>query len=70
MNNTHTEATPYISDTVFEQIMTIREDEECPNMFDRKAVFQLAIARGYDELADFIFAYTPHYSRFILTGQR
>jgi len=70
VSNVPSEVAPYINDTVFEQIMDIRKDPDCPNMFDSKAVFQLAIAKGYDELADFIFTYTPHYSRFILTGQR
>ena len=62
-------AVPYIDDTVFEQIMAIRKSGET-NMFDSKAVFQIAIREGYDELADFIFSHTPHYSNFILTGQR
>ncbi|MCL2343215.1 MAG: DUF5049 domain-containing protein [Firmicutes bacterium] len=61
---------PYIDDTVFGQIMEIRKRPDCPNMFDAKAVFELAVRKGYDELADFIFSYTPHYSNFILTGQR
>ena len=61
---------PYIDDTVFSQIMDIRKDPNCPNMFDCKAVFELAVRKGYNELADFIFTETAHYSNFIITGQR
>ncbi len=62
-------AVPYIDDTIFTQIMDIR-DSGITNMFDAKAVFELAVAKDYYELADFIFSYTPHYSNFILTGKR
>ena len=59
-----------ISDTVFEQIMEIRKRPDCPNMFDAKAVFELAIRLDFQELADFIFTDTAAYSSFILTGEK
>jgi len=46
MNNT-----PYIDDTIFAQIMDIRESGEV-NMLDCKAVFELAVHKSYNELAD------------------
>ena len=58
-----------ISDTVFAQIMDIRNSGEV-NMMDAKAVFEIAISKGYDELADFIFTDTAKYSAFIISGQR
>lgn len=39
------------------------------NMFDTKAVFEIAIERGFTELADFIFMNTKRYSTLILTGE-
>jgi hypothetical protein len=59
-----------ITDTIFEQIMAIRKLPNCPNMFDVKAVFELAIAHDFYELADFLFMDTKSYSNFIITGQR
>ena len=39
------------------------------NMFDTKAVFEIAIEMGFAELADFIFMDTKRYSILILTGE-
>jgi hypothetical protein len=61
---------PYLSDKVFEEIMVLRKLPNCPNMFDIKAVFELAIAHDFNELADFVFSETACYSAFILTGER
>ncbi len=58
-----------ISDIVFNQIMDIRNSGEV-NMLDVKAVFEIAVRKGYDELADFIFTDTAGYSTFIISGQR
>ena len=38
------------------------------NMFDSKAVFELAMEMDFYELADFIFMNTKAYSKLILTG--
>ena len=38
------------------------------NMLDTKAVFQIAVRDGHDALADFIFAHTPKYGAFIISG--
>ena len=39
------------------------------NMFDTKAVFEIAVEMGFNELADFIFMDTKRYSALILTGE-
>ena len=39
------------------------------NMFDVKAVFEIALEMDFEELADFIFMNTKAYSRLILTGE-
>jgi hypothetical protein len=59
-----------ITDTVFEQIMELRKLPDCPNLFDTKAVFELAIKHDFYELADLVFCVTRAYSTFILTGER
>ena len=59
-----------MTDEVFDEIMALRKLPNCPNMFDVKAVFELALEMGFDELADFIFTDTSRYSAFILTGER
>jgi hypothetical protein len=59
-----------ITDTVYEQIMVLRKLPDCPNMFDVKAVFELAMKHQYYELADLVFTDTKAYSTFILTGER
>lgn len=58
-----------MTDTVYEQIMDIRESGTT-NMFDAKAVFELAVRKSYNELADFIFMDTTGYMSFILTGEK
>jgi hypothetical protein len=57
-----------MNETVKEQILAVCATGET-NMFDVKAVFEIALREGYDELADFIFMDTHTYSRFILTGE-
>jgi hypothetical protein len=59
-----------MTDEIFEQIMELRKHPQCPNMFDTKAVFELALSLDFYELADFIFTDTKSYSAFILTGKR
>jgi len=39
------------------------------NMFNTKAVFEIAVEMGFDELADFIFMNTKSYGALILTGE-
>ena len=39
------------------------------NMMDWKAVFEIAVEMGFNELADFIFMNTKAYSTLILTGE-
>jgi len=56
-------------DTVIEQILVIR-DEGLTNMFDAKTVFELAMAKDFYALADFIFMNKSGYGKFILTGDR
>jgi len=56
-------------DKVIEQILVIR-NEGLTNMFDTKNVFELAVSKDFNELADFIFTNTSAYSKFILTGTR
>ena len=61
--------TEFWRDTVIEQIMAIR-DEGLTNMFDAKAVFEIAVEKNFYALADFIFMNMPSYSKFILSGNR
>ena len=39
------------------------------NMFDTKAAFEIAVEKGFYELADFIFMNTRAYANLILTGE-
>ena len=55
-------------DEVREQILAVRATSKT-NMFDVKAVFELAMQMDFYELADFIFMDTKAYSHFILTGE-
>jgi hypothetical protein len=50
--------------------MQLRRLPGCPNLFDVKAVFELAIANDMLILADFLFENTYTYTNFIITGQR
>jgi hypothetical protein len=59
-----------IADTVFEQIVELRKLPDCLNMFDVKAVFELAVKHNFYELVDLVFCDTRAYSAFILTGER
>ena len=61
--------TEFWRDTVIEQILAIR-DSGRTNMFDAKAVFELALEQDFYALADFVFMNTPGYSKFILTSDR
>ena len=54
---------------LIDQILAIRATGKT-NMFDVKAVFELALEMGFNELADFVFTDTKAYSSFILTGKR
>ena len=69
MQNGHDRQLEVWRDTVIEQILVIRDSGET-NMFDAKKVFELALNKDFDELADFIFMNTSAYSRFILSGDR
>jgi hypothetical protein len=53
---------------VIDQIMEIRKHPQCPNMFEVKAVFELALSLDYDALTDFLFMDTHRYGKFILDG--
>ena len=57
-----------MNDTIRKQILTVRATGKT-NMFDVKAVFELAVQMDFPELADFIFMDTKAYSHFILTGE-
>jgi hypothetical protein len=59
-----------LTDEVYGEIMQLRKLPQCPNMFDVKAVFELAVANDLYFLADFLFENTYTYTNFILTGQR
>jgi len=59
-----------MTDTVYDEIMAMRKLPNCPNMFNIRAVFELALEQQMDDLADFVFSSTEAYSTFILTGQR
>jgi hypothetical protein len=59
-----------VTDEVYEEIMQLRRLPDCPNMFDVKAVFELAVANDLYFLADFLFENTYTYTNFIITGQR
>jgi len=57
-----------MSETVRKQVLAVRATG-ATNMFDVKAVFELAVQMDFHELADFIFMDTKAYSHFILTGE-
>jgi len=57
-----------ISDTIKTQILAVRNTGKT-NMFDIKAVFEIAMEMSFHELADFIFMDTKAYTNFILTGE-
>ena len=58
-----------MSDTVFDQILAIRETGET-NMFDVTRVQRLAYEKGFHELVLFLQEHRKEYARFILTGER
>ena len=58
-----------MTDAVREQILAVRATGRT-NMFDVKAVFELALEMDFPELADYIFMDTKAYSHFILTGEK
>jgi hypothetical protein len=59
-----------VTDEVYEEIMQLRKLLQCPNMFDVKAVFELAVTNDLYFLADFLFENTYTYTNFIVTGKR
>ena len=59
-----------MTDIVFEQIMAMRKLPNCPNLFDIRAVFELALEQEMDDLADYVFCETEKFCNFILTGER
>jgi hypothetical protein len=59
-----------VTDEVYEEVMQFRKLPDCPNMFDVKAVFELAIANDMLTLADFLFENMYTYTNFIITGKR
>ena len=63
------ESTEFWRYTIIEQIEAIR-DSGLTNMFDAKAVFELAMEKNFYALADFVFMNTPGYRQFILTEDR
>jgi hypothetical protein len=60
---------PTITDTPFGQLLSIRAEGKV-NMFDVKAVFELALKKDYIELCDVLFLMTNLYTHCILTGER
>jgi hypothetical protein len=59
-----------VTDEVYEEIMQLRKLPGCPNMFNVKAVFELAVANDLYFLADFLFENTYTYTNFIISGKR
>ncbi|WP_054638926.1 MULTISPECIES: DUF5049 domain-containing protein [Lactococcus] len=58
-----------MTDTIFEQIMAIRESGEI-NMLDVNSVQRLAFEQNFHELVDFIEEDKQAYWNFIMTGNR
>lgn len=59
-----------ITDTIFEQIMEVRRQPNCPNMFDVNAVQRLAFALECYELVNLLESDRKAYSAFIISGER
>lgn len=59
-----------MNDTAFQQLRDMRLRPDCPNLFDVKATFELAIRLQMIELAEFIFMDTKGYRSFILTEDK
>jgi hypothetical protein len=57
------------SELIKEQARAVTKLPNCPNMFSKNEVFELAVANGYNEFADFIFEHGDLYGAFILTGE-
>lgn len=51
------------------QARAVTKLPNCPNMFSKNEVFELAVANGYHEFADFTFDHGDLYGAFILTGE-
>ena len=60
---------PYITDTLFEQILKVRSEYQC-NMLDTTSVQRHAFDNDLYELVDFIETNRKAYTNFILTGER
>lgn len=53
---------------VREQILAVRTTGKT-NMFDVRAVLDIALFLGFDELAEYLPGHKAEYCRFILTGE-
>ena len=61
--------TPYITDTLFEEIMSVRSAGQC-NMLDTTAVQRYAFDHDYYNLVIFFETDRKTYANFILKGER
>ena len=61
--------TPYITDTLFEEIMAVRSSGKC-NMLDTTAVQRYAFDHDYYNLVIFLETDRKTYANFILKGER
>lgn len=56
-----------MTETVFEQIMKIRDSGET-NMFDKNTVQRMAFEKGFFELVIYLEEHTKEYVHFIMYG--
>ena len=59
-----------ITDAIIEQLMEVRRQSNCPNMFDTNAVQRIAFDNGWYELVNLIETDRKAYVTLILTGGR
>ncbi|GHU53734.1 hypothetical protein FACS1894132_06740 [Clostridia bacterium] len=57
------------SELIKEQARAVTKLPDCPNMFSKNEVFEIAVEQGYNEFTDFIFTHSDLYGEFILTGE-
>ncbi|GHU77117.1 hypothetical protein FACS1894188_10780 [Clostridia bacterium] len=57
------------SELIKEQARATTKLPNCPNMFSKNEVLEIAIAQGYREFAEFVFNHGDIYGEFILTGE-
>jgi hypothetical protein len=57
------------AEQIIEDVNKLRKLPNCPNMFDRNAVMQLAVEENCNAVADFLFMWTNDWGAFILTGE-